>query len=344
MKNEHLLLLGIIFVALLVYAGYIPIHPVGQQQVVTVTTGGGTMAVVPASGFSPGDFSMIATAYDDFVPGTSIAIATTAWAATYYIQTGGNYQSIGAASTAATGATIVVPAESGGIVYVAVTGGSSYYIDAPKTKANDAKIQSYSYMDIGNTGTKNFVFAMSLATVARLSGYPPQVAFNLWLLKYVGPTVSTVSDTVTTSTVTTDIFSEFYTTAGTVNSGYIITKVDVYIMQCSGSYTPQAYTGDYQYVKINIPGKGYVDITGSMQIRTNDLYYSYVLGSDLGDGYYIKTGQNDLNKQYYTLDRKVSFGASDPEFRVCWTLYYIVPGASGTWSIATVTDSVYDMY
>jgi hypothetical protein len=170
------------------------------------------------------------------------------------------------------------------------------------------------------------------------------VAFNLWLLKYIIPSVSTVSDTVTTATVTTDEYTEFYTTAGTVNSGYAITKIDVYVEQCSGSYTPQAYTGDFQYLKMNIPGKGYVDITGSMAIRTNDLYYSYTLGSDLGDAYYIRTGQNDLNKQYYTLNTRVAFGASDPEFRVCWTLYYIVPGVSGAWSIATVTDSVYFMY
>jgi hypothetical protein len=123
--------------------------------------------VVPAGGFTPGDFSMIATAYDDFVPGTSIAIATTAWAATYYIKTGGAYQSIGAAATAGTGATIIVPAESEGIVYISVTGGSSYYVDGSKTKANDAKIVSFSFFDIGNTGTKTFVFAISLANVAR---------------------------------------------------------------------------------------------------------------------------------------------------------------------------------
>jgi hypothetical protein len=339
LENKGWYFLGFVaLIVLLIWANVITIpninlpSNVGPVTVVQPTT----VVQVPAGGFRPGDFDMDIAAFDSFVPGTTYTV-TDVSSTTWYKNVGGVYTTLGSGDT-----TIVVEADTEGYIYAAVTGAANYYIDAWKMKASDSKIQSMSYFDIDGQSPKEFVFKISLQSITRGEGYTPKVTFNLWILPYEAPTVSTVSDTVTTcGTSAVDEYFEFYTQQTTLNRAYAIYKVDFSILKQSGSYSPQTDSAKFVYMKVNIPGKGYVDITSSMQLRTNDLYYSYSLGTDMGDAYYVKTSQNDLNKQYYTLNARVDFDSGDANYEIAWTLYYLVPTAGGNHSAATTTDSVY---
>jgi hypothetical protein len=342
MKSWQIALLGVVVIGVLIYTNVITIPNFsvpGQTGAVTTVTAGSTVTApvtVPA-GFQPGDFIDDVMGYNTFTPSTTStlgAIGTCVW----YIYVGGGYSSIGAS----TGGTLQVPASSGGYVYAAVQGTTNIYIDAWTTKSSDAKIESMSYQDLDGNGVKEFVFKINLASVTRQSGYTPHFALNLYWMDYEAPTMGDVSDVVTTvGSSQVDKYYEFSTSQSTLNRAYAIYKTDVYIEKCLGTYSPQADTAKFIYVKQQIPGKGYVDLTPSMQIRTYDLLYTYTLGTDMGDAYYIKTSQNDLNKQYFTLNVKFNFAGSDPEYRICWTLYYIAPTATGNASPTTDTDSVW---
>jgi hypothetical protein len=338
LKKEHIIILGVAIIGLLIYTGYIKIPAgviPGQQVTTTINQPASTVAFVPASGFSAGDFDVDITAYDSFVPSTTYTV-TSVSATTWYIKEGGAYVAVGSGDN-----TITVGPESGGILYGATTGAANYYIDAWTMDAKSSYIKNMQYFDIDGQSPDEFVFTISLDGIVR-HDTTPKIPYSIYILYYEAPSVSTVSDTVTTvGTTAIEKFFEFYTEQTTLNRAYAMYKVDMYFEKGLGSYTPQDDVSRLQTVKFLIPGKGYVDVTSSMQIRSNDLYYSYTLGTDMGDAWFIKTGQNDLNKQYFTVSIKFLMESSDPGYRICWTMYYLAPLASGAHSTGTASDSVY---
>lgn len=339
MEGKHVVY-GVLVIGILALAmGWIPVpNWLNTTQPVTTQTATATVTapVTVPGGFQPGDFIDDVLAYNTFTPSTTSTLGAVG-TATWYKQVNGAYSTIGSG----TGGTLQVSADSGGYVHAAVQGTSNIYIDAWTAKAKDTKIESVEYKDIDGNGVKEFVFKINLASVTRQSGYTPHFSFNLYYMDYELPTASSTATSTTYGTTPIDKYIEFYTTQTTLQRAYAINKVDFTVMRGSGSYATQADVAKFVYMKVSIPGKGYVDVTGSLQIRTQDLYYSYSLGSDMGDSYYVKTGQNDLNKQYYTLNVKTSFTASDPWYRIVWTIYIVAPIATGNaQTVTSITDWV----
>ena len=330
LKWTHLVIIGLV-VALIVASGAVPI----RWELPTVTTPTPTPTVGGVQ--TVGDFDCAPSIVNHFVPSTTYTVGTEV-AFKYYASVG-SYKYLGSGTD-----TISLTADYEGYVYIAAVPAANYYIHWNDVKTYNPRVEQVLFVDIDNNNIKEFVFKYNCRDIPAKEGYRPKLPFVAYVVPYEAPTMTDVSDTVVTAgTTAVDKYIQWYTTQSNTNKGWALQKLDITIIKESGTYSPTTDVAKFVYVKIDLPddGKGYVDITSSLSIRSNDLYYSYKLGDALDTALYVLTSQTELNRKDFNTNIKMDFESGDANYKITLTLYYLAPISSGDSSLSTSSDSVY---
>jgi len=322
-----------------VWSGVIPFDtskiPQWGKGTVTVTQG----APVTTGGVPMGDYDTLVSVVDDFVSTTTITATSSGVAFTFYAKLKtGEYKYLGTGDAAI----LAITEDYSGFIYVVAENAAAYQIDWKKTDDAQGRVVSVDWFDIDVDNTNEFVFKYSLWDIPRQSGYRPKIPVTVFAWTYEAPTMTDVSDTANTiGTSAVEKTIQWYMTQATTNRAWILTKIEITIKGPGATYTPSADTSLFEYVKIDLPddGKGYIDISGSQQIRDSDLLYTYTIGTNPYTGQPVKTASTDTNRKDFNTKVKMHLSGSSI-YALTLRVYYLVPAAGGEYSTTSTTDSV----
>jgi len=335
LKASHVVIIGLVAI-LLIVSGVIPI----QWNIPTVSTPTPTPPPTPTVGgvTAVGDFDCTPSVVNHFVPSTTYTVGTEV-AFKYYAKIA-SYKYLGSGTD-----TITLTSDYGGYIYIAMIPAANYYVHWSDVKTYNSRVEQVQYFDIDNNNIKEFVFMYNCKDIPAKEGYRPKLPVVAYVVPYEAPTLTGPGSSATTAgTTAVDKYIQWYTSQSNTNKGWALQKLDVVIIYTGSSYSPTTDVAKFVYVKMDMPddGKGYVDLTPSLSIRQNDLYYSYKFGDALDTGLYVLTPQTELNRKDFNCNIKMDFESTDTtSYQITLTLYYMAPIASGDFSLTTATNSVY---
>lgn len=329
--GSAVIIVGLI-VLVLIFSGVIPTQLTTTQPQytppATPTVGGVT---------TEGDFDATPSIVNHFTPSTTYTVGTEV-AFKYYASVA-SYKYLGSGTD-----TITLTKDYGGYVYIAAVPAANYYVHWSDVKLYNSRVEQVLYFDIDGNNIKEFVFKYNCRDIPAKEGYRPKLPFVAYIVPYEAPTLTGPgSSTTSAGTTAVDKYIQWYTSQSNTNRGWALQKLDIVIISTGSTYAPTTDVAKFVYVKIDLPddGKGYIDLTSSLSIRQNDLYYSCKFGDGLDTALYILTPQTELNRKDFTTNIKMDFESGDPVYQITLTLYYMAPIASGDSSLTTSANAVY---
>jgi len=227
----------------------------------------------------------------------------TNFALNWFGSRGGGYILLGSAAAATS--TVEITPQDYGVIYAAVEpqSGQAYYVDAPTTKANNPRVQSWDYFDIDGDGYKEFVFKFSVANLEKPIGSNAVVYIYPYFIEYSAPRITTPGDITGIGTALNTTYIQWYLDFSASKKGVAVTKVEIEFNSTDQSLVTLS--------NVNIPGIGFKTGDTFTPFRGSSTYtYTYTISPNLNTADYLTLNTNQLNKFEFTTKLDCTFSAN----------------------------------